>query len=181
MQKLFQTFAKSEIYVHSFELRSSRILWFTTGAYLTYDYFSPYLKLNQIKKATFQRNFKKIHEKYQEGHFLALKSNLDLEGFPDEGDWLYSKLIPEEELAELLLMKNRYEDRWKEYCYIMPMFIIGGLWTPVVTSMLGGSLVFANRMVDKQKNQRGFVNLKEYVIWGLIANSFVSCFGLKFY
>ena len=181
MKNIFQVVYNSEIFVHKLELRNTRVLWITIGTFMTYEYFSSYLKFNEIKRTTFQKNFKSIHDKYQKDHFSSSKSTIDLHGFPDQGDWLFSKEIVEADLKELLRFKDTYDERWKEYCFVMPLFIVAGLWTPVITSVLGVALVYSNRKIDKKINEIKFRAYKDYIIGGLIINSFLSCFGLRFF
>lgn len=93
-------------------------------------------------------------------------------------------MIPEEELGLILRHKNRFDERLKEFCVIMPLFIIGGFWTPAITAVLGGSLALLNSSIDKKseesKDTKKLQNIKEYVLYAFIANSFGSCIALRF-
>ena len=181
MRDLLRKLCSSEIFVYNLEIKSSRVLWISIGSFLTYNYFTGYLKMNEVRKLIFQRNFQKFHGKYQQEHFSAAKSNVDIQGFPDQGDWLYSKEIPETDLKELLTYKEVCEEKRNEFCLVMPLYIISGLWTPFITSCLGGSLLVMNWRIDKGSQKEQIQNYKTYIIYGLIFNAFLSSVGLKFY
>lgn len=180
MKKLFQNLYNSEHFVYKLELKNTRVLWIAIGSFLTYNYFSFYLKMNEIRAITFQKNFQKYQDKYRKQHFEASKSSIDLLGFPDQGDWLYSKEIPELDLKEFLKAKENYEDKRSEFSYIIPLYIISGLWTPLTTSFIGGGLIFINWKLEKKDNER-MERYKEYIIYGLVFNAFISSLALRFY
>lgn len=181
MKKIFNNFFLSSIFVKEIEIKNSRVLWFTVGSYMTYNYFSSYLQYCEKKTNIFKKNYSKIHEKFQEAHFQASKGTLSLEGYPDQGDWIYSKELNAEDLQELLKYKENFEDNLNEYCIIFPLYIVSGLWAPVLTSCLGSALIFVNSKLSKDNNNENMQFYKKIVICSLILNSFFSSFGVKFY
>ena len=183
MKIFFQKIYNSELFVQKIELKSSRLVWITVGSFLTYNYFSTYLRFKDIRNKIFQKNYKSFHEKYQENHFIASKSTIDFQGYPDQGDWIYSKEMPESELKEILISKEMYDNSLKEFSIVLPLFIISGLWTPLITSCLEGWLIFVNRKIALNLNMEddGMDTYKNYIINGLILNAFISSLGLRFF
>lgn len=181
MKKIFQNFFLSPIFVKEIEIKNSRVLWFAIGSMLSYNYFSSYLQFCDQKANIFKKNYKKIHEKFQEAHFQASKGTLSLEGYPDQGDWIYSKELNPEDLQELLKYKENYEENLKEYCIVLPLYIVSGLWSPVLTSCLGSALIYVNSKISKDRNNENLQFYKKIVFYSLILNSFFSSFGVKFY
>ena len=89
--------------------------------------------------------------------------------------------MPESELKEILISKEMYDNSLKEFSIVLPLFIISGLWTPLITSCLGGGLIFVNRKIALNMEDDGMDTYKNYIINGLILNAFISSLGLRFF
>lgn len=158
----------SKIDLFEIKFKYSHCLWFILGSYISYKYYQDYIKFYN-SRVLFENNFVHFNKKYSQIHYQTTKSAINLKGYPDQGDWLYSKEMDNLDLEEFIENKENYFNSMHEFNYIMSFYIIGGIFSPFLMSINGIILLY-----NKNKTKKKEETYNKYII-GTMA--ILSIFG----